>query len=204
MNALKEARESEPGEAMPSEASKQFEEMVLSHLGMLYPMARKLCANAHDAEDLVQETVLRAQRSFGNFDCREYGARPWLLKIMRNAFSADRRHQRKGPSLLSDMSFDQFAAEIEKEEFPLLENHEIDWEDFDEELKAAVESLAPDYRIVVLMWSFGGLTYKQMADVLDCAPGTVMSRLYRARQLLAESLANYVREQGIRPRFDLT
>ena len=73
----------------------------------------------------------------------------------------------------------------------------IDWDSIDEDLKRAVDSLQPEYRSVLLLWSFEELSYKEIADVCDCAIGTVMSRLYRARQLLAKRLSAYAASRNV-------
>lgn len=184
---------------MPSEkALRKFEEVVLCHRRLVYRIARSLSQDDHEAEDLVQETFLRAHRAFDRFDLREYGAKPWLLKILHNVFFTRRGRAKRGPSLLDDVNFDEFAAEIEHEDLPVLTGGQMDWEHFDQELKRAVESLSPEYRLVLVLWSLGDLSYKEIAQVLDCALGTVMSRLYRARQLLNAALSDYARERGIR------
>lgn len=185
---------------MPARSRRRFEEVVLCHLDLVYRMARTLSRNTHEAEDLVQETFLRAHRAFDRFDLREYGAKPWLLKILHNVFYTRRGQAKRTPTLLDDVSFDDFAAEIERQDLPLLDARRVDWEQIDDELKAAVESLSPEYRSVLVLWSFGELSYKEIAQTLDCALGTVMSRLYRARQLLSQALSEYATEHGIRPR----
>ncbi len=186
---------------MPKDkGSGQFEAVVLCHLDLVYRIARTLSRDSHEAEDLVQETFLRAHSAFDRFDLREYGAKPWLLKILHNVFFTRRGQSKRAPSLLDDVSFDDFAAEIEREDLPVLEGGQVDWEHFDEELKRAVESLSPEYRSVLMLWSLGDLSYKEIAQVLDCALGTVMSRLYRARQLLSTGLSDYARQRGVRAR----
>jgi RNA polymerase sigma-70 factor (ECF subfamily) len=79
----------------------------------------------------------------------------------------------------------------------------MDWDQFDDELKAAVQSLAPEYRSVLLLWALGDLSYKEIAQVLDCAMGTVMSRLHRARQQLSRVLDDYAKERGIHRKRDV-
>ena len=185
---------------MPRKSRRQFDDVVLCHLDLVYRMARTLVRDEHRAEDLVQETLLRAHRAFDRFDLREYGAKAWLMKILHNVFFTRREQAKRSPSLLEDVSFDDFAAEIERCDLVLVDAQEVDWEHFDEELKEAVESLSPDYRTVLVLWSLGDLSYKEIAQVMDCALGTVMSRLYRARQLLNTALSDYAKDRGIRPR----
>jgi RNA polymerase sigma-70 factor, ECF subfamily len=99
--------------------------------------------------------------------------------------------------LMDDLSLDDFAAELESNSFETLPAGRMDWESFDDELKAAVEALAPDYRSVLLLWGLGDLSYKEISQILGCALGTVMSRLFRARQQLALMLADYAAERGL-------
>jgi RNA polymerase sigma-70 factor (ECF subfamily) len=183
---------------MSGEAARQFQDLVLCHLDLVYRIALKLAGNAHEAEDLVQETFLRAHRSFSRFELREYGARPWLLRILHNVFFTRRGQEARAPSLVGDLSLDDLASELDKTPPPLMEAGQVDWENFDEELKAAVEGLAPEYRSVLLLWALGDLSYKEIAAVLGIALGTVMSRLFRARQQLAQALAGYAAERGLK------
>ncbi|HUN81864.1 MAG TPA: sigma-70 family RNA polymerase sigma factor [Phycisphaerae bacterium] len=182
---------------MSDTSARQFNAAVMPHLDLVYRIALKMTGNVSEAEDLVQETFLRAYRSFGQFELREYGAKPWLLKILHNVFITQRSHEKRAPSLMDDLSLDDFAAELESNSFETLPAGQMDWESFDDELKAAVEALAPDYRSVLLLWGLGDLSYKEISQILGCALGTVMSRLFRARQQLALMLADYAAQRGL-------
>ena len=198
MDSHQPAHRSGFGVAGSLEASGQFEELVLCHFDLVYRLALKLTRNPHEAEDLGQETFLKAHRAFGGFELRGYGAKPWLLKILHNVYLTRRGQASRTPTLMDDLSLDDLAAELESEPLPTFEGGAMDWENFDDELKAAVEGLAPDYRSVLLLWALGDLSYKEIAEVLDCALGTVMSRLYRARHQLGESLAAYASSRNIK------
>jgi RNA polymerase sigma-70 factor (ECF subfamily) len=174
----------------------RFRELILCHLDLVYRLAFKLCGNSHQAEDLVQETFLRAHRGFDSFELREYGAKPWLLKILHNAYFNSRHDAARSPTLLADLGLDDFPSDLGAE-ISALTPEVMSWEGFDEELKRAVERLAPEYRAVMLLWALGDLSYKEIAQVLDCAIGTVMSRLHRARQQLNEQLAEYAMRRGL-------
>lgn len=191
--------QSAPRTATDAEAARQFNELALPHLDVVYRVAVKLSGKAAEADDLVQETFLRAYRSFGSFELREYGAKPWLLKILHNVFFTRRGQEQRGPSLLEDVGVDDVAAGEMVEPIGPLGIDEMNWEGFDEELKHAVEKLAPEYRSVITLWALGDLSYKEIADVLGVALGTVMSRLYRARKQLTETLKGYAERRGIRP-----
>lgn len=161
-------------------------------------MARRLARDEAEAQDLVQETFIRAFRGFAKFELRDHGIRPWLFRILHNAFYTSRVRSRKQPTLLDDVNFDQFEAEIDQGPADSGIGN-IDWEAVDEKLKRAVEALQPEYRVVLLLWAFEGLSYKEIASICDCPVGTVMSRLYRARQLLVNSLAGWKSKRRIEP-----
>lgn len=188
-----------PLAATDAVAARQFNELVLPHLDVVYRVALKLSGRTAEADDLVQETFLRAFRSFQSFELREYGAKPWLLKILHNAYFTRRGQEQRGPSLMDDIGVDDVAAGEMVEPIGPLGIGELNWEGFDEELKHAVERLAPEYRSVLTLWALGDLSYKEIADVLGVALGTVMSRLYRARKQLTETLKEYAESRGIRP-----
>ncbi len=175
----------------------RFEEHVLPHLDSVFRMARRLARDDAEAEDLVQETCVRAFRAFPRFEMREYGVRPWLLKILHNAFYTHRSRAKRQPTLLDDVNFDQFVADRDH----LVENpsgiENIPWDAIDQELKRAVDSLQPEYRAVLLLWSFEEMSYKEIAEICGCAVGTVMSRLYRARQILGEKLRDYANSHNV-------
>lgn len=181
----------------------RFEKLALPHLAAVYRMACVLTRDSVEAEDLAQETFIRAFRAFGRFELRDYGTRPWLLRILHNVFYTARGKRHKEPRLLDDIDFDHFADELDGAAADPGSAENINWECFDEELKSAVNQLRPEYRAVLLLWSIEGLSYKEIAEVCDCALGTVMSRLYRARQLLGRWLQEYARDRKLNTkRFD--
>lgn len=183
---------------MPGETPRSFDEVVLCHMDLVYRVAVRLSGDPHEAEDLVQETFMRAHTAFGGFEFRSYGAKPWVLKILHNVFFTRRGQANKAPVLLEESTLDDFAAQVEREPFPAFTGGEVGWESFDEEIKAAVESLPSQHRAALLLWALGDLSYKEIAMVLDCALGTVMSRLHRARQQLSRELSDYAKDRGIR------
>lgn len=176
----------------------RFEDVAMPHLDAVYRMARRLADDPTEADDLVQETYLRAYRAFGGFELRQYGAKPWLLKILHNAFYTRAGSRARQPTLLDDMAFEELPAEASSASASELSADTLDWDSFDQELKAALDELPPEYREVLLLWAIEELSYKEIADVCGCPLGTVMSRLYRARQQMAARLADYAHEQGIK------
>ena len=175
----------------------RFEQHALPHLDIVYRMACTLTDDEVEAEDLSQETFTRAFNGFDRFELREYGARPWLLRILYNVFYSQRVRHRREPTLLDDVDFDHFADELDGGAWDTDTPNSINWDNVDEELKGAMANLQPAHRSVILLWSIEGLSYKEIAHVCDCAIGTVMSRLYRARQLLKRELLGYARDRRI-------
>jgi RNA polymerase sigma factor (sigma-70 family) len=162
----------------------RFERTVLPHLDAAYNLARWLLANDHDAEDLVQDSYLRAYKFFGSFRGQE--PRAWLLAIVRNTcFTWLERKGAHG----SAHSFDENVHGIDPARD---EPAQALIEAADRELVGrAIESLAPEYREVIVLREIEGLAYKEVATVVGIPLGTVMSRLSRGRKLLQ----NYLGEQ---------
>ena len=186
------------GVAMSEPSASRFDETVLCHLNLVYRVAVRMCGDVHSAEDLVQETFLKAHRGFAQFELREYGAKPWLLRILHNVYVSRGTRAHKPPTLLEDLSLEDLAADLYETSAAEVLSGKIDWERFDDELKAGVETLAPEYRSVLLLWALCDLSYKEIAEVLGCAIGTVMSRLFRARQQLGKALAPYAEKKGLK------
>jgi RNA polymerase sigma-70 factor (ECF subfamily) len=188
---------------LASTLAARFEKVVLPHLDAVYRMARRLARSDSEAEDLVQETFVRALRAFDQFELRAFGAKPWLFKILHNVFYTRAGRARRQPTLLDDVDFDHFAAELDEAQTDESTAGTLDWERCDQELKQAVETLQPEYRSVLLLWAVEEKSYQEIAEICRCAVGTVMSRLYRARQLLGKKLRSYAVERNLSTeRFD--
>jgi RNA polymerase sigma-70 factor (ECF subfamily) len=159
----------------------RFEAAVLPHLDAAYGLARWLTRNDADAEDVVQEAFLRAFRFFD--DLRASDCRPWLLTIVRNTCYSWLRRNR--PHELVDAG-DDLAHAVE-DSAPSPEARLVR-EDDAVRLKRSIERLRPEYREVLMLREYEGLSYKEIAEVTGVSLGTVMSRLSRARQRLYEML----------------
>jgi RNA polymerase sigma-70 factor (ECF subfamily) len=181
---------------MSRKAPDRFEDVVLPHLDLVYRVAFKLTGDAHSADDLTQDAMLSAFRAFELFEAREYGARPWLLKILYNRFYNRIGRGVREPTIAADMSLGDAADDAPTILEPIETVEAVDWEMFDEELKTAVLSLPPSYRSILLLWALGDLSYREIAHIMGCAIGTVMSRIHRARKMLSETLAGYSTQQG--------
>lgn len=173
-------------------ASVRFERWVLPEVEVLLCVARSMTHDSHDAEDLVQDTMLRAYRSIDRFDGRH--PRAWLLTIMRNAEM--NRHRRRRPSLLT--AAQQTLPDPEADGGATAESKVIDLT-FDAAVEEAFEHLSPDFREVIELVDIGGLTYAEAAEIAGIPEGTVMSRLHRARGRVRTRLERHGYNAG-RPR----
>ena len=178
-----------------SEESNNFEKLALDQMDTLYRVARRLTRDGERASDLVQETYLRAFRAKESFQLKEYGIRPWLLRIMQNLHFSRSGRERRQPIAMEDGGLE--AADLDALPETVGVPMPLDIEEMDEQLVRALETLAVDYQIVLLMWAVDGLTYKEIAHTLDIPIGTVMSRLHRARQRLSEQLRDYAVSEGV-------
>ncbi len=160
-----------------------YQRLVLPEVEVLLRVALSMTAQPADAEDLVQDTLLRAWRSIDSFDGRH--PRAWLLTILRNAHI--NRHRRQRPSLLDDPDavFDQRPGE--SRESASAEDIVVD-PVFDDAVESAVADLPAAYREALMLVDVHGLTYAAAAEVLGVAEGTVTSRLHRARKRVRDRL----------------
>lgn len=154
--------------------NRRFERIVMPHLDAAYNLARWLLRDATDAEDVLQEALLRAHRFLDS--CREETARQWVLRIVRNACYDWLR----GRSAVRLEELDEAVGEIETPESLLLKADERLL------LDELIGMLPPDYREVIVLREFEELSYKEIAEIAGIPLGTVMSRLSRARGLLAK------------------
>ena len=175
----------------------EFHRLALAELDAVHRMAFHLCRKGDQVGDLVQETFLRALRAEASFELRERGMRPWLFKILHNVFYTKMDRERRAPTLADDLRHEGVASELDNPA-PSWDLATLDWEQVDGRLKRAIDGLDPRYRDVLLLWAVEGLKYREVADVLGVPLGTVMSRLYRARAILSEQLAQVAAEHGIR------
>jgi len=165
-----------------------FTQAALEHIDSLYGYAMTLTHNPSEAEDLVQETYLRAVKAFGQL-VPNSNLKSWLFVIMRNAWLNQIRHRQSGPRFLEmdgehepGQWSDQITGDPHVIYLRKLER---------EELAAAIDSLPRLYREIVVLRDVEGFSYQEIATMLGCPAGTVMSRLGRARERLRKSLASW-------------
>jgi RNA polymerase sigma-70 factor (ECF subfamily) len=171
-----------------------FEAQVLPHLDTLYRVGRRLTGENADAEDLVQETLLRAWRGWAGFT-QGSNARAWLLTILRNTFISRWRTRRKeGISIPLDDADPVALQRAVPAEDP--EGRYFDTL-VDAQVIAAVDALPVEYREALTLSDIEGLPYAEVAEVLGIPVGTVKSRLFRARRQLQRRLHDHAVELGI-------
>jgi RNA polymerase sigma-70 factor (ECF subfamily) len=175
---------------------REFEEVALVHLDALYRSALRLTHNRAEAEDLVQEACLRAFKNFHRFNPGT-NCRAWLFTIMRNAFL--NRLRRAGREVLEGDS-PAWESVSESVTAPTSSRDNPEEEFFQTVLHGdvdrALRALPLVFREAVILADLEGLSYKEVAQVLGCPMGTVMSRLARGRQLLRQALTQFARERG--------
>jgi RNA polymerase sigma-70 factor, ECF subfamily len=179
----------------------KFADLAMEHMSSLYTAALRMTRNPSDAEDLVQETYLKAYRAFGTFQ-EGTNLKAWLYKILTNTFINSYRAKKRRPeqSELDDVEdlylyrrlggLEAAAAGRSAEEEVLEHFTESD-------VKAAVESLPEQFRMAVLLADVEGFSYKEIAEILDVPIGTVMSRLHRGRKALQKALFDFGRSRGL-------
>jgi RNA polymerase sigma-70 factor (ECF subfamily) len=164
-----------------------FDQATMAHIDSLYGYALTLTRDATEAEDLVQETYVRAASAANRPDA-DSNLKGWLFVIMRNAWLNQLRHKNNGPRFV----------ELDFGEPPIAESHENPHVVYlrkleRQQVREAIESLPHAYREIVVLRDIEGFTYQEIATVLDCPAGTVMSRLGRARGKLRRMLQPRIR-----------
>ncbi|TLD40372.1 MAG: RNA polymerase sigma-70 factor, ECF subfamily [Candidatus Jettenia ecosi] len=182
---------------------KEFEEIAMRHIDSLYNMALRLILNKEEAEDLVQETYLKAYRFFNTFE-KGTNIKAWLFKILRNTFINKYRKTMSMPneffyedteSLNNHVTYDQEKRSEEPSD--TLESKYTDLSNLmEDDVKHAIDSLPLEYRETVLLSDVEELPYKDIAEITNVPIGTIKSRLNRGRKLLQKSLREYAKDRG--------
>jgi RNA polymerase sigma-70 factor (ECF subfamily) len=174
---------------MPQE-DKKFEELFLPFVESLFSFAYHLTRQEEDAQDLVQETLLKAFKSIDTFQ-RDANPKAWLFSILKNSYINAYRKKKRLPK---EVNFEDKielpdATDLREEIFdPLL----------DDEVTRAIYQLSDTYRITLLLSDLEGFSYEEIAEILKLPMGTIRSRLFRARKMLRENLKKYALSKGIK------
>jgi RNA polymerase sigma-70 factor (ECF subfamily) len=181
----------------PKSLQAEFEAVALAHFDALYNMALRLTHNPSEAQDLVQDTYLKAYRFFGRFEPGT-NIKAWLFTILRNTYI---NTYRKMVRQQQQVDFEQVAP------FYVDPTTASEWTDqgsveemlrhvVHDDVKRALDELPEDYRMVVLLADLEDFSYKDIATIVGCPVGTVMSRLFRGRRLLRKHLEEFARKSG--------
>jgi RNA polymerase sigma-70 factor, TIGR02947 family len=177
----------------------RFERDVLPLLPNLYAAALRMTRNPADAEDLVQETYLRAFRGFAGFQ-EGTNLKAWLYRILTNSFiNTYRKKQRQPQTVEGPDDLDEWYLfdKLGGRNVELSAETEVLDKIPDEAVKAALESLSENFRLPVLLADVEGFSYKEIAEIMDTPIGTVMSRLHRGRKALEKALWDTAKERGL-------
>lgn len=183
----------------PAELLADFEQTALPHTDELFGAALRYTKNERDAEDLVQETMLKAFSFFHRFQ-KNTNCRAWLFKILTNTFINNYRRKTKEREILSEDNQHTVEANFfSRDSAAFYQNPEkgLAMRGMGEEVKEALKGLPTEFRNVVVLSDLLGFAYKDVAHVLDCPVGTVMSRLFRGRKALRRELVDVAFREGI-------
>jgi RNA polymerase sigma-70 factor, ECF subfamily len=180
-----------------------FERDAMEYAPQLFTAAMRMARNAADAEDLVQETYLKAYRAYGTFE-EGTNLKAWLYRILTNTFINKYRRDARRPNEtdLGDVEdlylYKRIGSEHSADAARSVEDVVLDGL-VESDIKRAVEDLPETFRIPVLLADLEGFSYKEIADILDIPIGTVMSRLHRGRKALQKALWEFARSRGLLP-----
>lgn len=174
----------------------EFEQEAVPHMDILHNYALRMTANSDDANDLVQETFLKAYRFWDKYE-KGTNIRAWLFRIMKNSYINRYRKETKEPETVDYNDIQNFYNTIRYESSdPNDLQEKIFGGLLEDDVARAIESLPEDFRTVVILCDIEGLSYEEIADFVDCPIGTVRSRLHRGRKMLREKLFRYARNHG--------
>jgi RNA polymerase sigma-70 factor, ECF subfamily len=179
----------------------RFADEAMVHMGSLYTAALRKTRNPADAEDLVQETYLKAYRAYGTFK-EGTNLKAWLYKILTNTFINSYRSKKRRPEQtelddVEDLYLYRRLGGLEAVTAGRSAEEEVMDHFTESDVKDALESLPEQFRMAVLLADVEGFSYKEIADILDIPIGTVMSRLHRGRRALQKALHEFAVQRGL-------
>lgn len=188
-------------ELTKEEVQKQsdFEEEIIPHLDAMYNFALRLTSDPNDAEDLVQDTIVKAYRFFSSYE-KGTNAKAWLFRILKNSYINNYRKKSKQPNQVDYDEVSTFYETIRAERTDTSDLEDRMFRELiDDDISNALEELPEDFRTVVLLCDVEGFTYEEIANMLDVPIGTIRSRLHRGRNLLKAQLMDYAEKRGYQP-----
>jgi RNA polymerase sigma-70 factor, ECF subfamily len=173
-----------------------FDSIIVPHMSALKNFALKMTNDMDDADDLLQDTLLKAFRFFDKFE-KGTNAKAWLFQIMKNSFINNYRKNAKSPDKIDYEDIQNFYENIKADEVKTTHFQGDAFSDIlDDDLANALAVLPDDFRTIVFLSDIEGYSYEEIADFIDCPIGTVRSRLHRARKMLYALLFQYAQENG--------
>ncbi len=175
---------------------KDFNEEIIPHLDALYNFGLRLTSEPNDAEDLVQDTIVKAYRFFDSYE-KGTNAKAWLFRILKNSYINNYRKKSKKPQ---EVDYDEVATFYETIRAERTETSDLEDKMFreliDDDISNALDEIPEDFRTVVLLCDVEDFTYEEIANMLDVPIGTIRSRLHRGRNLLKAQLMDYATKKG--------
>ncbi|AEL26302.1 sigma-70 family RNA polymerase sigma factor [Cyclobacterium sp. 1_MG-2023] len=173
-----------------------FDHEFMPHIDSMYNFAYRLTFDEDDAKDLVQDTYLKAYRFINSFE-KGTNAKAWLFRILKNSFINEYRKKSKQPAKVDYQEVETYYNS-ENVDYSMTSDLRVDAvkDMLGDEISNALNSLAVDFRTVIILCDLEGFTYEEMAKILDIPIGTVRSRLHRARNLLKDKLRSYAGNMG--------
>ncbi|MEK7250377.1 MAG: sigma-70 family RNA polymerase sigma factor [Bacteroidota bacterium] len=179
-----------------TEKQREFQSEALPHMDFLYNYALRMTYNAADAEDLVQETFLKAFRFWDSYE-KGTNIRAWLFRIMKNAYINRYRKEKKEPETVEYQEVENFYNNVRGSAAESSDLQEAVFSNLlEDEVSRAIVELPDDFRTVVILCDIEELTYEEVAAFVDCPVGTIRSRLHRGRKLLRARLLGYAKKRG--------
>lgn len=186
------------GDLTHEEFKKQqdFRAEMIPHLDALYNFALRLTTDPTDAEDLVQDTIVKAFRFFNSYE-KGTNAKAWLFRILKNSYINNYRKKSKQPHQVDYDEVSTYYETVRSEQSDTTDMEDIMYREMlDDQVTRALEKLPEDFRTVVLLCDVEGFTYEEIANMLDVPIGTIRSRLHRGRNLLRTALVDYADKKG--------
>ncbi len=172
----------------------------MPHANALYGSAYRLTRNAGDAEDLVQETMLRAYRFWHTYT-EGSNCKAWLFRILSNTFINSYQRKKRSGEILNAAAAEQESTDgvliHAKAQSQLSPEELLVQQSLSEDVERALAAIPKDFRIAVVLCDVEGFSYKEISEILECPVGTVMSRLYRGRRLLQKELREFAKREGL-------
>lgn len=173
-----------------------FNEEIIPHLDALYNFGLRLTSDPNDAEDLVQDTIVKAFRFFSSYE-KGTNAKAWLFRILKNSYINNYRKKSKKPQQVDYDEVSTFYETIRAERTDTSDLEDKMFRELiDDELSNALDNIPEDFRTVVLLCDVEDFTYEEIANMLDVPIGTIRSRLHRGRNLLKAELMDYASKRG--------